>query len=89
MIYSLFQLLSLFDIIVILGCSFLYGLPGVRWDLFELVIYPRYYYAQLPYHSDLDDKNSFYSIIDAPQGVTGVSKNLEDQTEDHFGKLER
>ena len=41
MIYSLFQLLSLFDIIVILGCSFLYGLPGVRWDLFELVIYPR------------------------------------------------
>jgi len=39
--HNLLKLLSLFDIIVILGCSFLYGLPGVRWDLFELVIYPR------------------------------------------------
>ena len=27
--------------------------------------------------------------IDTPPGVPGVSKNPEDQTEDHFGNLER
>ena len=37
-------------------------------------------------------KNKSYkndiSTIDTSSGVPGVSKNLEDQTEDHFGKLE-
>ena len=37
-------------------------------------------------HSDLNDQNSFHSTIDA---LPGVSKNLEDQTEDNFGELER
>lgn len=36
-----FQLLSLFDIMVILGCTFLYALPGIPWDAFTLEIYPR------------------------------------------------
>ena len=39
-------------------------------------------------HSDLNDQNSFHSTIDAPPGVPGVSKNLDNQTEVHFGKLE-
>ena len=30
----------------------------------------------------------WYSTIDMPPGVPGVSKNLEDQTEDYFGELE-
>ena len=30
-----------------------------------------------------------FSTIDTPPGVTGVSKNPKDQTEDHVGKLER
>ena len=33
--------------------------------------------------------NNDISTIDAPPGVPGVSKNPEDQTEDHFGELER
>ncbi len=32
--------------------------------------------------------NNNISTIDTPPGVPGVSKNLEDQTEDHFGELE-
>ena len=28
------------------------------------------------------------STIDMPPAVPGLSKNLEDQTEDHFGELE-
>ena len=35
-------------------------------------------------HSDLNDQNLFHSTIDTPPGV---SKNLEDQTEDNFGEL--
>ena len=41
------------------------------------------------YHSNLNDKNSFHSTIDAPPGVPGVSKNLNNhQTEVHYGELE-
>ena len=32
--------------------------------------------------------NNDISTIDMPPWVPGVSKNLEDQTEDHFGELE-
>ena len=32
--------------------------------------------------------NNDISTIDTPPGVPGVSKNLEDQTKGHFGKLE-
>ena len=39
-------------------------------------------------HSDLNDQNSFHSTIDTPPGVPGVSKNLDNQTEVHSGKLE-
>ena len=45
------------------------------------------YYTNL--HSDLNDQNLFYSIIDVPPGVPGVSKNPDDQTEVHSGELER
>ena len=34
-------------------------------------------------------QNNDISNIDTPSGVPGVSKNLEDQTDDHFGELER
>ena len=34
-------------------------------------------------------KNNDVSTIDMPPGVPVVSKNLEDQTENHFGELER
>ena len=37
-------------------------------------------------HSDL---NWFHSTIDKLPGVPGVSKNPDDQTEVHSGKLER
>ena len=40
-------------------------------------------------HSDLNDQNSFHSTIDVLPGVSGVSKNSDDQTEVHAGKLER
>ena len=40
------------------------------------------------YHSDLDDQNLFHSTIDVPPGVSGVSKNQDDQTEVHSGELE-
>ena len=40
-------------------------------------------------HSDLNDQNLFHSTIDVPPGVPGVSKNPDDQTEVHSGKLER
>ena len=48
-------------------------------------------YIQLPYnhtyiHSDLNVQNSFHSTIDVPPGV---SKNLDEQTDVHFGELER
>ena len=33
--------------------------------------------------------NNDISTIDMPPGVPGMSKNLEDQTEDHFSELER
>ena len=39
-------------------------------------------------HSDLNDQNLFHSTIDAPPVVPGVSKNPDDQTEVHSGKLE-
>ena len=42
-----------------------------------------------PKHSDLNDQNLFHSTIDAPSGVPGVSKNLNNQTEVHSDKLER
>ena len=32
--------------------------------------------------------NNDISTVDKPSGVPGVSKNPEDQTEDHFGELE-
>ena len=35
-----FQILSFYDSLVLLGCSFLYALPGT-WDYFTVVIYPR------------------------------------------------
>ena len=35
------QLLSIYDIVVILGCSFLYALPGLSWKYFEVELYPR------------------------------------------------
>ena len=38
-------------------------------------------------HSDLNDQNSFHSTIDAPPGVPGVLKNLDDQTEVLSGEL--
>ena len=31
----------MYDIVVILGCSFLYALPGLAWDSFDKYIYPR------------------------------------------------
>ena len=34
-------------------------------------------------------KNNYISTIDTPPGVPGVSKNPEDQPEDHFVELER
>ena len=34
-----------------------------------------------PKHSDLNDQNLFHSTFDAPSGVPGVSKNLNNQTE--------
>ena len=37
---------------------------------------------------DLNDQNLFHSTIDAPPGMPGVSKNLDNQTEVHSGKLE-
>ena len=40
-------------------------------------------------HSDLNDQNLFHSTIDAPPGVPGVSKNLDDQTEVYSGELKR
>ena len=40
-------------------------------------------------HSDLNDQNLFHSTIDAPPGVPGVSKNLDDQTKVQSGELER
>ena len=40
-------------------------------------------------HSDLNDQNLLNSTIDAPPGVPGVSKNPDNQTEVHFGELER
>ncbi len=36
-----FQILSFYDSLVVVGCSFLYALPGT-WDYFTVVIYPRY-----------------------------------------------
>ena len=39
-------------------------------------------------HWDLNDHNLFHSIIDAPPGVPGVSKNPDNQTEVHAGELE-
>ena len=39
-------------------------------------------------HSDLNDQNLFHSTIDAPQGVAGMSKNLDDQTEVYSGELD-
>ena len=39
-------------------------------------------------HSDLNEQNSFHSPIDTPPGVSGVSKNLDDQTEVYSGQLE-
>jgi hypothetical protein len=47
---------------------------------------------EFPAHSSLNDQNLFHSTIDAPSGVPGVSrvsKNSNDQTEVHSGKLER
>ena len=41
------------------------------------------YIGRLDSHSDLNDQNSFYSTIDAPPGVPGVSKNPANQTEVH------
>ena len=40
-------------------------------------------------HSDLNDQYSFHSTIDTSQGVQGVSKNPDDQTEVYSGQLER
>ena len=34
-------------------------------------------------------RNNDIYTIDTPPGVRGVSKNPWDQTEDHFGELER
>ena len=41
------------------------------------------------YNSDLNDQNIFHSTIDVALGVSGVSKNPNDQTEVHSGELER
>ena len=40
-------------------------------------------------HSDLNDQNLFRSTIDTPPGVQGMSQNFDNQTEVHFGELER
>lgn len=38
-IFCAFQILSFYDTLVIIGCSFLYALPGT-WSYFTYVIYP-------------------------------------------------
>ena len=52
------------------------GVGGQNWVEFG----PRSCWMT-PYHSDLNDQNSFHSTIDAPLGVPAVSKNWDDQTE--------
>ena len=56
--------------------------------IFEYDIALLTYFFEKP-HSDLYDQNLFHSTIDAPQGVPGVSKNLDNLTEVHSGELER
>ena len=60
--------------------------PFNTWDFFPLNLGVL---GGVHYHSDLNDQNLFHSTIDMSPRVPGVSKNPDDQTEVHSGKLER